>query len=183
MIKLAVSNKHFASGLRHITEIQQNISKIGQIFGRFRHCETNKSLPLNQGLSTFFLPLTPCQLPNIKFPLCFCLLTSAVEKTKYCNFSIMKFTPRIGKIHPQGKHLLPVENPCPKRRDNALFKLLLSTAKRKHTYLFWVWRTQYLLKLYSGKQKVKFLCKGLYNCTKHHVLKLAFYRLAQFGIV
>jgi len=41
---------------------------------------------LNQGFSTFFLPFTPCQLPN---------------KTKYCNFSIIKFTPRIGRIYPR----------------------------------------------------------------------------------
>jgi len=56
-----------------------------------------------QGFSTFFLPFTLCQLLNIKFTPCFCLLTSAAEKTKYCNYSIINFTPRIGKICPRGK--------------------------------------------------------------------------------
>ena len=70
-------------------------------------------LALIQGFSTFFLPFTPCQLPNIKFTsVFFCLLTSAVEKTMYCNFSIIKFTPRIGKIYPHVVNLPSVENPC-----------------------------------------------------------------------
>jgi len=35
------------------------------------------------GMSTFFLPFYPCQLPKEEFTPVFCLLTGAVEKIKY----------------------------------------------------------------------------------------------------
>jgi len=51
------------------------------------------------GFSTFFLPFTPCQLHNIKFTPCF-LFTYYRCRKMY--ISIIKFTPRIGKITPMG---------------------------------------------------------------------------------
>jgi len=55
---------------------------------------------MKQGFSTFFLPFTPCQLPNIKFT-SFVYSLALQKKAKCCNFSIIKFTPRIGKINPR----------------------------------------------------------------------------------
>jgi len=52
---------------------------------------------VQQEFSTFFLPFTPCQLPNTKFTPCFLFTHSRCRKI---HNSIIKFNPRIGKIYP-----------------------------------------------------------------------------------
>jgi len=55
--------------------------------------ETEVENTLNQGFSSFFLPFTPCQLPNIKLTPAFCLLTSAAGKSSVVTSASLNLPP------------------------------------------------------------------------------------------
>jgi len=77
-----------------------------------------KNVPsLDQGFSIFFLPFSPCQLPNVKFTPYF--LFTHYRCRKMYNI-ILQFTPRIGKNY--SKESMYPRLRTPALEDNAFFE-------------------------------------------------------------